>query len=136
MYNIWHFAGRLGADPIDRSKAGRPMASFNVALHVREPGSEERATHWLDCLAFGRSAQRLLAEGCKGAQVLAHGSLRPKLYTDKQGVQRPGIAVACDYVVVVQDGVPRDSQATVASPAPAPAPRAHAPDPYAGYEDW
>jgi single-strand DNA-binding protein len=96
--NVVVLMGRLGRRPeVKTSKAGSSVVSFSLAVQTRvKDGSEWKTeTDWHDCVAFGRLADRL-GECDKGDDVLVHGKLRRREWTDKNGEKQRRTEVIAD----------------------------------------
>lgn len=78
--------GNLGQDPeIKYTPKGTALANFSLAVSERyttEAGEKREETHWINCVAWGRTAE-LLGEYCKkGSSVFVHGRLKVETWTD------------------------------------------------------
>lgn len=84
MNNI-NLTGRLTRDPELRySQSGTAIANFSLAVN-REYNHEE--TDFIDCVAFGRTAEAVGTYMKKGSQIGVTGSLQIESYTKKDGTK-------------------------------------------------
>jgi single-strand DNA-binding protein len=94
------FVGRIGqeASELKQSKAGKPWASFTVA--VGGEGEDKEDTQWIRVAVFGSKAEELAVAGSltKGVRVYVEGRLRLDRWTAKDGTQQAGLSVAANVV--------------------------------------
>ena len=84
MNNI-NLTGRLTRDPELRySQSGTAIANFSLAVS-REYNHEE--TDFIDCVAFGRTAEAVGTYMQKGSQIGVTGSLQIETFTRKDGTK-------------------------------------------------
>ena len=84
--------GRLGKDPEYRqSQSGTGVTSFTIACKYRSKGQEE--TTWLNCVAFGKSAELIHQHFTKGKAILIQGDLKQEKWQDKDGNNRSSFKV-------------------------------------------
>lgn len=89
MLNLVVIQGRLGKDielrylPGENSTA---IANFSLAVtrNYKTPDGDYE-TDWIDCSAFGRTAENMEKFFKKGDLVLVNGWLKTGFYTDKNG---------------------------------------------------
>jgi single-strand DNA-binding protein len=74
--NTTTFVGNLVADPrLVVSDAGKPRATFTVAVNEGEQGSDHEKTHFLNVTAFGTLGENLANSLSKGQRVIVSGRL-------------------------------------------------------------
>ena len=88
--NIWTGIGRLIRDPEVNYNAstGKPIAKFTVAIDRPAQKGAEKQTDFINCVAFGKSAEVIGNYFSKGQRIGIEGSLRIGSYTGKDGVKR------------------------------------------------
>ena len=84
--NLVTLIGNLGAAPILRTTpSGTPILTFKLAVDdrvVRDDMVEHR-TDWIPVVVWGRNAEICATHLQKGSQVAVEGSLRSRLYQDR-----------------------------------------------------
>lgn len=126
-------AGNLTRDPQVRVLAsGNSVANFGIANSRRfKSGDDHREeTVFLDCEAWGRTAELLGQYFTKGKPIIVEGRLKQDTWEDRQtGQKRHKILLAVDRVHFVPDGRRSTNQDSadhpdVLAPATAPTPTA------------
>ena len=134
--NVNHsmLSGNLTRDPAMRFfPDNRNVASFTIAQHRRytkSNGEQVDETLFIDCEAWGKTAD-LVGKYCtKGKAVMVEAALRQDSWTDKDGQSRTKIKLVAERVHFLPDGrrpgAPGAAEGTPAAgteAAPAPAPR-------------
>lgn len=93
MLNQISLIGRLVADPTTaQSKAGGTILSFRVANNLTKD-----VTVFIDCKAFGKTADACAKVLHKGSQVALTGKLSQYTYT-KDNQKRSGYEILCDSI--------------------------------------
>ena len=82
--------GNVGRDPEARGKSG-DIASFSLAVNSRKKGGEKE-TQWFDCVAFGKTAESILAVVKKGSQLAITGKLKSNTW-ERDGVKHHDLDV-------------------------------------------
>lgn len=122
---------RLCADPRMGDAGGKPVANLRVASNarVKVDGEWTSAPLFFD-VALWRGAETVEAYFSKGSPIIIHGELRPRTWTDRDGVTHEGLEVAnADWAFPPKnDGqggedAPRQRQAQPQQQASAPAQR-------------
>lgn len=92
MINVVTLHGRLVRDPeLRTTNSGKSVCGFTIA---NETGFGDRKnTHYIDCVAWERTAEFLCNYFAKGQEILVSGSLQTREYTDKQGGKRKAVEV-------------------------------------------
>ena len=100
--NVWHGIGNLGKDPIHRSTAsGRSVLNFSMAVDRRVRTGEdssgnaiyEKRPDWIPVVVFGSRADQCARYLQKGSKVLVTCSLRPRRWTDSEGITHSAFEV-------------------------------------------
>ena len=101
MLNHIVIMGRLARDPeLRHTQSGTPVATFRLAVDrdYKDKNTGERATDWIDCVAWkstGEFASRYLA---KGRLTVVEGRLQMREWTDKEGNRRTTAEVVADNI--------------------------------------
>lgn len=99
-------AGNLTRDPEVRLVgAERSVANFSLALHRRFKGPDgdlKEETTFVDCEAWGRTAEVVGQYLTKGSPVYCEGRLRLDSWQDKEGQKRSRLKVVVDQVQFLQ----------------------------------
>lgn len=136
MLNHIVIMGRLARDPeLRHTTTGTPVASFRLAVDrdFRDKNTGERATDWIDVVAWRNTAEFVSRYFTKGRMVVVEGRLQVRGWTDKNGQQRTTAEVVAENVYFGdsrRDGegtgtytpAPAPESAPAAAPAAAPAP--------------
>ena len=101
MLNHIVIMGRLARDPeLRHTQSGTPVATFRMAVDrdFRDKTTGERATDWIDVVAWrgtGEFVSRYLA---KGRMAVVEGRLQMRDWTDKDGNRRTSAEVVAENV--------------------------------------
>ena len=112
MLNHITIMGRLGRDPeLRHTQSGTPVASFSLAVDrdFKDKNTGERATDWIDVVAWrstGEFASKYLS---KGRMAVVEGRLQIREWTDKEGNKRRTAEVVANNVYFA-DSNPNDGQ--------------------------
>ena len=88
--------GRLGRDPESRtSSSGNVTATFSIANNQ----GDRHETLWLDCIAFGKTAEAILAYMKKGNYLMVSGSICANNYEKRDGTAHKGVKLLVDRAV-------------------------------------
>ena len=98
MLNKVILIGRLGADPeLKRTQSERSVTSFSLAVERDfAPKGEKRETDWVECVAWGTTAEFICKWFGKGRQMAVTGRLQVRPWEDKQGNKRRSTEVVVD----------------------------------------
>lgn len=90
--NSCTFTGRVGKDPEKRmTGGGTKIAQFSLAVDGRKRDDD---TLWLECVAFGKSAE-VIARYCqKGREVAVQGRLNVRKWQGRDGATRTSVELA------------------------------------------
>lgn len=101
MFNHVGVMGRLTHDPeLRRTQSGTAVASFTLAVErdVKSKSTDERATDWIDCVAWRGTAEFLARNFRKGQSALVSGRLQTRDWIDTDGKKRRSAEVLVDEV--------------------------------------
>ena len=95
MINNVVLMGRLVATPeLRNTQTGRSVTSFRIAVdrgYVK--AGEQRQADFIDCVAWGTSAEFITRYFQKGAMIAVTGSIQTRNYEDKNGNKRTAVEV-------------------------------------------
>ena len=99
-YNKVLLAGNLTRDPELRYAASNlPVANFGLAVNRRytaATGEKKEETLFIDCEAWGRTADTIKEYLAKGRAVLVEGRLKLDQWQDREGQNRSKIKVVVE----------------------------------------
>ena len=101
MLNKIFIMGRLARDPeLRRTQTGTPVASFRLAVDrdFKDRSTGERATDWIDVVAWRQTAEFVSRYFTKGRMAIVEGRLQIRDWTDKEGNKRTTAEVVADNV--------------------------------------
>lgn len=88
--------GRMTADPeVKTTTGGTNVVQFSVAVN-RKYSKEEQKTDFIDCTAFGKSADFLGKYFRKGSSVIIFGNIQTDTWKDKDGNNRKSTRIIVD----------------------------------------
>lgn len=91
MLNNVSLQGRFTADPeLKTTQSGKSVVSFTLA---NDQNFKENAVNWLDCVAWGKTAEFITKYFKKGSQAIIQGTLQTRQYEDKDGNKRKAIEI-------------------------------------------
>ena len=114
MYNRVIIMGRITKDiELKTTPSGVSVTSFSIA--VDRPGSKdkERATDFIDCVAWRQTAEFISRFFSKGKAILIEGKLQRRSYTDKNGVAHKVVEVVVDQAAFTGEKRQTDSSPVV-----------------------
>lgn len=91
MLNTITIAGRMVRDPeLRRTGSGKAVTSFSVACDrdFKDSQTGEKEVDFLDCVAWGSTAETVERYFRKGQMAMVTGRLQIRQYTDKNGQKR------------------------------------------------
>lgn len=91
MLNPITVMGRLARDPeLRHTQSGTPVASFRLAVDrdFKDKDTGERATDWIDCVAWRSTGEFVSKYFTKGRVAVVEGRLQIREWTDKEGGKR------------------------------------------------
>lgn len=101
MLNKIFIMGRLTRDPeLRRTQGGTPVASFSLAVDrdFKDKQTGERATDFIDCVAWRQTGEFVSRYFTKGRMAVVEGRLQIRDWTDKEGSKRRSAEVVADSV--------------------------------------
>ncbi len=101
MLNRIIIMGRLARDPeLRRTQTGTPVASFRLAVDrdFKDKTTGERATDWIDVVAWRSTAEFVSRYFTKGRMAVVEGRLQIRDWTDKDGGKRRSAEVVAENV--------------------------------------
>ena len=101
MLNKIILMGRLGRDPEVRyTQSGTPVASFSLAIDrdFKDKASGERATDWVEVVAWSAKAKFVQQYFRKGQLAVVEGRLQVRDWTDREGGKRRTAEVVADQI--------------------------------------
>ena len=120
MLNKIIIMGRLGRDPEVRcTQGGTPVASFSLAVDrdFKEKANGERATDWIEVVAWSARAKFVQQYFRKGQLAVVEGRLQIRDWTDRDGGKRRSAEVVADniYFAGAKSATPSEGNADEAS---------------------
>ncbi len=107
--NMVCLTGRLTRDPeLRTTTTGKQVVNFTIAVQKRfkPQNSDEPDASFINCVAWGQSAEFLCNYGAKGRMVGVTGRLEQRKYQASDGTMREVVEVVADQVVLLDR--PRD----------------------------
>lgn len=99
MINRVVLVGRLTKDPdLRRTPTGTSVNSFTIAVDNRVRSGAERSASFINCTAFGATADNMAKYTRKGSLVGLEGRLQQRSYDNKEGRKVNVIEVIADTV--------------------------------------
>lgn len=90
MHNIVCLIGRLTKDPeLKTTQSGKSVCSFSLAVD----GVKKKETHFIDCVAWNKTAENLAKFKKKGEQIAITGRLTTRNFEDRNGNKRKAVEV-------------------------------------------
>lgn len=111
--------GRLSADPeLKKTQSGLSVTNFTIATDRK--GATEKATDWIDCVAWRKTAEFICKYFQKGSPIVLDGNLQTRTWADNDGKKHKVTEVIVDAVEFVPKthGEAPISEGSVASEAP------------------
>lgn len=101
MLNKAIIMGRMVRDPeIRNTNSGTALCRFSVAVDrsFADKQTGKREADFLDCTAFGKTAEFVCRYFSKGKMILVEGEIRNNNYTDNNGVKHYSNNIAVNSV--------------------------------------
>lgn len=101
MLNHIVIMGRLAKDPeLRRTQSGTAVTSFRMAVDrdFKDKQTGQRATDWIDCVAWRGTAEFVEKYFSKGSLAVVSGRLQMREWTDKDGNRRISAEVLVDSI--------------------------------------
>lgn len=100
--NDCRFIGRIGRDPEARfTSSGQPVASFSIAVdesYKDKDGQKVEQTEWINCVAWGKTAEFITNWLSKGRRVYVAGKWKTEKYKDKDGNDRTAVKLTVQTI--------------------------------------
>ena len=78
--------GRVAKDPdVKTTQSGQTFTRITIAVDRYTKAGEERKADFINCTAWGNTAQFLAKYFTKGKEILCEGRIQTGSYTDKDG---------------------------------------------------
>lgn len=93
--------GRLGRTPeLRHTQSGATVANFSVAVDrdFKDKQTGERATDWVDVVAWGSTGEFAARYLSKGRMVVVDGRLQMRDWKDKDGNKRRSTEVVAEHI--------------------------------------
>lgn len=100
MLNKAILMGRLTRDPeLRHTQSNTAVTSFTLAIDRDRKGpNNERQTDFIDCVAWGRTAEFVKQWFSKGMMAIVVGRIQSRNWEDKNGNKRVAIEINADEV--------------------------------------
>lgn len=86
--------GRLTKDPeLRETTGGKSVASFNLAVDKYGEGAD-----FINCIAWGKSAENLCKYQSKGSQIALSGRIQTRTYDDAKGNKQYITEIVADSI--------------------------------------
>ena len=101
MLNKAILMGRLTRDPEMRyTQSNTPVTSFTLAIDRDRKGPNgERQTDFIDCTAFGKTAEFVKNWFAKGMMAIVVGRIQSRNWEDRNGNKRTSIEINANEVL-------------------------------------
>lgn len=94
--------GRLGKAPESRSTgSGKKVANFSIA--VDHGYGDKKTTHWIDVVAWEKTAEAAVNYLEKGSRVAVKGRLQQRSWQDRDGNTRNKLEVVAEELTFLSD---------------------------------
>ena len=101
MMNSVNLIGRLGQAPDESlryAQTGTAMLPFTLAINRRPAKDGSSQTDWIDCIAFGVTAENMATYLEKGSLVGVEGRIQTRKYETQDGQKRKAVEVVANTV--------------------------------------
>ena len=101
MYNRVGIMGRFAQDPeLRRTQTGAVMVTFTLAVDrdYKDRDSGDRATDWIDCVAWRKTGEFIKQYFTKGRMALVEGRIQVRNWTDNNGSKRKSTEIVVDEI--------------------------------------
>ena len=99
MLNVITILGRLVRDPeLRQTNSGKSVCSFTLAVDRNFKNNGEKEVDFIDCVAWGNTADFVSRYAEKGRLLIASGRLQIREWTDKEGKKRRNAEVITSNV--------------------------------------
>jgi len=114
MINTVTLFGRLTADAeMKGNSSGIAIAKFSLAVNENKKNNEE-LTHYIDCTAFGRTAEIIRDYLGKGQPAVIQGKLHQDHWETKDGEKRTKLGVIVENLQLIPrtNGAPKQNSSS------------------------
>lgn len=101
MLNRVIIMGRLGKDPeLKYTQSGVAVTSFSLAVDrdFKDKSTGEKATDWIDVVAWRQTAEFACKYFAKGRVAIVEGRLQTRKWKDRDGNNRVSVEVLADNI--------------------------------------
>ena len=106
--------GRLTRDPESRAtQSGTAVVRFSLAVNRPKRKDKNQDADFINCVAFGRTAEVIQQYVFKGNRLLVEGEIRTGSYVDKTGHKRYTTEVMVNRIEFIE---PREGNGTHTAP--------------------
>lgn len=110
--------GRVGSKPELRStKAGRPVANFNIAVSAGKDANGEYVSKWYPVTCWDGRAELAVKIVEKGDLLLIEGSPEVSTWTDKKDEDHTELMVHCKFLQILARSKRNEGEQQVATVA-------------------
>ena len=114
MYNRVILMGRITKDiELKTTPSGLSVTSFSISVDRPGGKDKERATDFIDCVAWRQTAEFISRFFSKGKAILIEGKLQTRSYTDKNGTAHKVVEVVVDQAAFTGEKRQTDSSPVV-----------------------
>ncbi len=114
MYNKVILMGRITKDiELKTTPSGLSVTSFGIAVDRPSGKDKERATDFIDCVAWRQTAEFISRFFGKGKAILIEGKLQTRSYTDKNGTAHKVVEVVVDQAAFTGEKRQTDGSSVV-----------------------
>ena len=108
MLNSVNLQGRLTDTPVPQlTKSGTYVLNFCIAVEEMITSKNEKKVNFFKCVAWGKTADFISRNFCKGKEIIIVGRLDTNEYSDKNGVNHKDVFTVVEKVNFC--GIPIDS---------------------------
>lgn len=123
--NLWVGSGRLVRDPeLRTTTSGISVTSFTVAIDRRYKKGDEKASDFIDCVAWREKADFIAKYFAKGTAICVQGEIQTRTYEDNHGNKRKAVEINVEEANFVES---KNSSQQTDQPNPPAAPSPSAP---------
>lgn len=109
MLNKVILMGRFARDPECKYIGDRPVANFTLAVdRGRKNANGEREADFIDCAAWGSSAEFVQKWFAKGMMAIVVGRIQTRHWEDRNGNKRVSVGVQVDEITFGETKKARD----------------------------
>ncbi len=117
--NSVQLLGRLTRDPDVRyTDGGSTVAKFTLAVNRMKSADGEQSADFINCVAFGKTAENAERNLHKGKQIIVNGRIQTGSYTNNDGIKVYTTDIVVEKMFFV-GSKNEDSSSNITSAAPA-----------------